>query len=522
MSNNDLIIDNEYMDFFDEASEEIVSDNNQKRWKIMIIDDDQEVHAVTKLVLSDFIFNEITLEFISAYSAKEAKDILVNTSDIAVILLDVVMEEEDSGLKLVRFIREEVKNYEVRIILRTGQPGQAPEKKVIIDYDINDYKEKTELTAQKLFTTIVASIRAYDSIHLTNLNKKGLEKVIEASSYLFEVQSISKLSSVVLEQINSMLCFYRNIPLIKQSSFVAFRNSEGYTLTATSGRFTTEVNKNIEDVLDDNIYSSIMQGIAEKRVFTVDSSIVLHFKSITELEYILFFEGANQFKELDRNLIEIFSNNISNAFENTSLNLKLQDTQKEIIYTLGEIAEARSKETGNHVKRVSEFTKILALKYGMNESEAEIISLASAMHDIGKLGVPASILNKPGRLTDEEFQVIKTHTTIGYDMLKNSTKEIIRTASIIAYQHHEKYNGKGYPNGLKGNEIHLYGRITAIADVFDALGSIRVYKPAWDLERIFDYFRAQRGEHFDPYLIDLFFKNMGEFLAIRESFKDQT
>jgi response regulator RpfG family c-di-GMP phosphodiesterase len=106
-------------------------------------------------------------------------------------------------------------------------------------------------------------------------------------------------------------------------------------------------------------------------------------------------------------------------------------------------------------------------------------------------------------------------------MLKNSTKEIIRTASIIAYHHHEKYNGKGYPNGLKGEEIHIYGRITAIADVFDALGTMRVYKPAWEMDEILEYFKSQRGEHFDPYLLDIFFENIDEFLAIRDSFKDQ-
>jgi response regulator RpfG family c-di-GMP phosphodiesterase len=521
MANNELMIDSEYMDFFDESTDDIYLEDKGKRWKIMIIDDDYEVHTITKLVLSDFAFNNVAIEFIDAYSAKEARELLTQAQDLAIILLDVVMEEEDSGLKLVRFIREELKNYEVRIILRTGQPGQAPEKRVIVDYDINDYKEKTELTAQKLFTTIVASLRAYESIHLTNLNKKGLEKVIEASSYLFEVQSLSKLSAIVLEQINSMLCFYKNIPLREQSSFVAFKNSGSYYITAASGNYTKNFNSDIKNVIPASLYDSIIEGIEERKIFAVDTNIVLHFKSVTDLEYVLFFEGASDFREMDKNLLEIFSHNISNAFENAALNLKLQDAQKEIIYTLGEIAEARSKETGNHVKRVSEFSKLLALKYGMSESDAETISLASAMHDIGKLGVPASILNKPGKLTIEEFEVIKTHTTIGYDMLKNSAKEIIRTASIIAYHHHEKYNGNGYPNGLKGEEIHLYGRITAIADVFDALGTKRIYKPAWDLDKILEYFKAQRGEHFDPHLVDLFFSYIDEFIAIRDSFKDQ-
>ncbi|NLD49962.1 MAG: DUF3369 domain-containing protein [Clostridiaceae bacterium] len=509
------------MNFFDESTEDNAFEDKGKKWKIMIIDDDHEVHTITKLVLSDFVYNNLSLVFIDAYSAKEAKELIQEHNDIAIILLDVVMEEEDSGLKLVHYIRNDLNNGEVRIILRTGQPGQAPEKNVIVDYDINDYKEKTELTAQKLFTTIVASLRTYESIHITNVNKKGLEKVIEASSYLFEVQSISKLSAIVLEQINSMLCFYKNIPVRQQSSFIAFRNQEGYYITAASGNYSSTLNMDIRKVIPESLFLAITDGIKEKKLFNVDNNIVLHFKSVTDLEYVLYFEGADEFSDLDKSLLEIFSNNISNAFENTSLILKLQDAQKEIIYTLGEIAEVRSKETGNHVKRVAEFTRLLALKYGLSESEAETISLASAMHDIGKLGIPSSILNKPGRLTDEEFEIIKTHSTIGYDMLKNSTKEIIRTASIIAYEHHEKYNGSGYPKGLKGKEINLYGRITAIADVFDALGTDRVYKQAWELDKILEYFKSQRGEHFDPDLVDIFFKHIDEFLSIRNSFKDQ-
>lgn len=521
MANNDIVLDGEYMNFFDESTDDSASESTGKKWKIMIIDDDHEVHTITKLVLSDFAYNNLAVEFIDAYSAKEAKELIKKHNDIAIILLDVVMEEEDSGLKLVHYIRNDLNNNEVRIILRTGQPGQAPEKNVIVDYDINDYKEKTELTAQKLFTTVVASLRAYESIHITNVNKKGLEKVLEASSYLFEVQSISKLSGIVLEQINSMLSFYKNIPVTQQSSFIAFRNQESFYITAASGNYSSKINFDIKEVIPESLFSAINNGIKEKKLFNIDNNIILHFKSIIDLEYILFFEGAGELSDLEKNLLEIFSNNISNAFENTSLNLKLQDAQKEIIYTLGEISEVRSKETGNHVKRVAEFTKLLTLKYGLSESEAETISLASAMHDIGKLGIPSSILNKPGKLTEEEFEIIKTHSAIGYDMLKNSSNEIIRTASIIAFEHHEKYNGSGYPQGLKGKEINLYGRITAIADVFDALGSVRVYKPAWELDKILEYFKAQRGEHFDPELTDLFLKNIDEFLSIRDSFKDQ-
>jgi len=203
-----------------------------------------------------------------------------------------------------------------------------------------------------------------------------------------------------------------------------------------------------------------------------------------------------------------------------SLNDEIINTQKEIIYTMGEIAETRSKETGNHVKRVAEYSYILAIKYGLSEEEASTLKLASPMHDIGKVGIPDNILNKSGKLTFEEFEIMKTHTSVGYEMLKHSSKPILQTAAIVSREHHEKYNGKGYPKGLKAEDIHIYARITAIADVFDALGSARVYKEAWDDEKIFNLLKEEKGQHFDPVLIDIFFDSIDEISEIRNKFKD--
>jgi PAS domain S-box-containing protein len=198
------------------------------------------------------------------------------------------------------------------------------------------------------------------------------------------------------------------------------------------------------------------------------------------------------------------------------LNEEIIKTQKEVVFTMGAIGETRSKETGAHVKRVAEYSYRLARLCGFSEEDATLLKRASPMHDIGKVAIPDAILNKPGKLTEEEFEVMKTHSTLGYEMLRSSERPILKASAIIAYTHHEKYNGRGYPRGLKGEEIPLFGRITAIADVFDALGHDRVYKKAWPLEEILELFRKERGEHFDPMLIDLFMEHLDEFLAIRD------
>ncbi|MDD5755174.1 MAG: response regulator [Methylococcales bacterium] len=206
--------------------------------------------------------------------------------------------------------------------------------------------------------------------------------------------------------------------------------------------------------------------------------------------------------------------------EISGLNQEIIDTQRELIFTMGEICETRSLETGKHVKRVAEYSYLLANLCGCDEELAMLIQYASPMHDIGKVAIADAVLNAQRRLTVEEFDVIKTHTTLGFSMLSASQRQLLRMAATIALEHHEKWDGTGYPYGIAGEKISLPGRITAIADVFDALGSERCYKLAWDLPLILNYFREQRGEHFDPILLDLFFEHLDKFLVIRDKFLD--
>ena len=202
------------------------------------------------------------------------------------------------------------------------------------------------------------------------------------------------------------------------------------------------------------------------------------------------------------------------------LNDEIEATQREVVFTLGAIGEHRSKETGNHVKRVAQYTYLLAKYSGLPEEQCDLLKQASPMHDIGKVAIPDSILNKPSKLSPEEFSIMQEHAQLGYDMLQYSKRPLLETAAIVAHQHHERYNGTGYPQSLKGEDIHIYGRITALADVFDALSCHRVYKAAWGNEKTLAHIKKERGEHFDPALVDIFFQNIDEFLAVRSEFED--
>jgi len=200
--------------------------------------------------------------------------------------------------------------------------------------------------------------------------------------------------------------------------------------------------------------------------------------------------------------------------ELVALNNEIEKTLRETVFTMGVIEEQRSKETGNHTHRVSLYSQLLARKIGLSEKDIDLIAAAAPLHDLGKIGIPDSILLKPGRLTDEEHEIMKNHTRIGYTMLSHSKRDILKAGGIIALQHHEKWDGSGYPQGLKGEEIHIYGRIIALADVFDALAFRRVYKEAWELTRVITWITEQRGKHFDPTLVDVFLESQDEITDI--------
>lgn len=324
----------------------VYAEKAQQYWKIMIIDDDVSVHNVTKLALRNFTFEGRKIQFISGYSGKDAQRLMREHPDTAILLLDVVMEEDDAGLKVARYIRKELNNPFVRIILRTGQAGQAPEEKVIIEYDINDYKEKTELTARRLFTTIVAALRAYRDIMTINANRRGLEKIIDASASIFKIQSMSKFASGILAQLVSLLGLNKNSLYCHASGFAAARNDDKFLILAATGDFEQYLNQNIADVLPAAIYDQLIQVFAAKQSMYFGNHYIGYCHSTTSSESIIYLGGLHHLTEVEKDLVTVFFNNVSTAFDNIYLNQELSNDQLELLCTLGEIAEARSRETG--------------------------------------------------------------------------------------------------------------------------------------------------------------------------------
>lgn len=216
--------------------------------------------------------------------------------------------------------------------------------------------------------------------------------------------------------------------------------------------------------------------------------------------------------------LNIYNASIIKAIEQRSQELK--ESQIEVIECLGYAAEFRDSETGMHTIRVGHYSQCLAKAIGMSDKEAESLLYSAPMHDVGKIGIPDKILLKPGKLDGNEWQIMKRHASIGETILNRSTNKLLQQASIIAANHHEKWDGSGYPNGLKGTNIPLYGRIVAIVDVFDALTMERPYKKAWSIESAIELISSESGKHFDPTLAELFIDNLEDILAIKNKYAD--
>jgi response regulator RpfG family c-di-GMP phosphodiesterase len=487
-------------------------------WKVLIVDDEPEVHQVTRLVLASFRFESRPLELISAFSAAEARERMHEHPDTAVMLLDVVMETEHAGLDVVRAVREDLANHRVRIVMRTGQPGQAPEQDIISAYDINDYKEKTELTAQRLSTTLFSALRAYRDLMTIESSKDGLERVLRASADVFSQRDASSFAACVLDQLtrltrsgaNTMLC------RVEHGAGAHYR----YPITMASTAHADKIGRSAEQVLPLPRMESLHRALRKRRHIFAEDHYVLHFIDSEERESLLYIGENSALGEVERKLIEVFSANVSMAFENLHLNQELVDSQLEMIWLLAGAAETRSRETANHVKRVGLMSEMLGHAYGLDFKASEALRLAAPLHDIGKIGIPDAILNKPGPHTPEEAVVMRSHARLGAQLLASSRRPLLQLASQICLEHHENWDGSGYPNGLKGEDISLEGRIVALADVFDALGSARCYKDPWTLVRIRAFISDQVGRKFDPRLVTLLFENWDEAESLRQRFPD--
>jgi response regulator RpfG family c-di-GMP phosphodiesterase len=488
-------------------------------WKVLLVDDEPDIHDITKLTLARFRLDGRSLSFLHAYSGEEAKQVIAREKDIALVFLDVVMEREDSGLEVARWMRQELDNQFTRIVLRTGQPGQAPEERVIVDYDINDYKEKTELDRTKLFTTTFAALRAYrdimkveDARRVQLTYREGLERVIAASAHIFQQRNLKDFASGLLQQVVALLRLEQSM-LLRVTGASVITGESRYEILARIGEMgESDIGPELVAQLDEARHNRISKLHGD--------TYVGYFPNNSGKASLLVLKGVDEISEIDVQLLDVFCSGVAIAFDNILLNQEITDTQAELILRLGDVVESRSNEAGNHVRRMAQVCHLLAEESGMSDDETAVLMHAAPMHDIGKIATPDAVLLKPGRLTPEEWEVMKLHPTVGLQILDGSQRPILKAAAVIAHQHHEKWDGSGYPQGLKAEQIHPYARIVAVADVFDALTHERCYKEAWPIGQVRDYLREVAGHHLDPHYVDILIKNIDKAAEINRRWPD--
>jgi CheY-like chemotaxis protein len=322
------------------SDEELAPAPNEKNsWKILIVDDEPDLHTVTELALRHFSFEGKSLSFLHAYSGKQAEKQITEHPDTALILLDVVMETEDAGLLVAKHIRETLDNHMVRILLRTGQPGVAPERDVIVNYEINEYRTKDELTAQRLFTTFIAALRNYRDLRMIERNRRGLEKIVGATGTLFEMQSIEHFMSSALTELKTLLGLGDDEAFYCPATCFSTADAAGKLNAPESCENKSSCAQIPAAILHDT-----------RKTDTQRNSLFFHDGCATYLfignkkSNMICLHGRENLSQVDRHLLEVFCSNIPIAIDNISLRQEIEDTQKEVVYRMGATAnDARAK-----------------------------------------------------------------------------------------------------------------------------------------------------------------------------------
>ncbi|MCC4274000.1 HD domain-containing phosphohydrolase [Marinomonas communis] len=488
-------------------------------WKVALIDDEDDIIAVSEMVLKRLQVDDRPLVFLKAHSAKEAMQLFEEHSDIAIAMVDVVMENDHAGLDLVKWIRESHKNTSTRLVLRTGQPGQAPEEDVIRNYDINDYKNKTELNSTRLKTTIYSAIRSYRDIKEVEQGHKGLEDVVNATTRVLQSHNSESYCMQVLDELKkltsddniSISLHYKSRNVLDQlETLKMYHDGTDFTLLTDSE----------DDPYPKSASASLKLAMELESDVQTDNSFTCFTRLSQTNECSVSVSHELPLSSLTRKLLNVLLTKAIIIFESLTRREEVERTQQELMFILGEAIEQRSKETGCHVRRVSLISEFLARKYGLNEAMVSLIKHATPMHDIGKIAIPEHILHKPAKLDIDEWTTMQTHAQVGYDLLCHSKKALPLVGASIALNHHEKWNGKGYPAGLAAEDIPIEGRIMAIADVIDALAARRAYKEPWSNERILELLHEERGQHFDPALCDIAIEHFDDIMKLRDQFPD--
>lgn len=460
--------------------------------KVLYVEDESEIRQNIQRLLS-MIFPTVDV----ASNGREGLEKYLQTS-YPLVISDILMPEMN-GVEMIREIRKINPGQNFVITSACEESSFLLE---LINLGVAQFILKPLNTDQIIKTLHTVVLNIYNAKKVEEFTHSLKQEVLHQSTLLEQYKDIVDVTTIV-----SKADLKGRISYVNE----AFCKASGYSAEELIGK-----NHNIvrHPDMPSEVFSNMWKSILDKKTW---HGTIKNRKK--DGSYYITDSTVKPIVDEYGNIIEFMSirYDVTMLFD---LNQEIWKTQHELLYLLGEVGETRSRETGNHVRRVAKYSKLLGELHGLGEEEINLLYSASPMHDIGKIGIPDAVLLKPGKLDETEFLTMKKHAEIGFEILKNSKRPMLEAAAIIAHEHHERWDGKGYPQNLSGEQIHIYGRITALADVFDALGCARIYKKSWPMEEVIDYIKLESGKQFDPHLVDLFIENLDKFIAISEEFGD--
>ncbi|RUO34585.1 DUF3369 domain-containing protein [Aliidiomarina soli] len=474
----------------------------QDYWKILIVDDEPEVHAVTKLALSDFSFLGRGLEFHSAFSGEEARELATNHPDAAIVLLDVVMESDDAGLHVAKFIREELGNRFTRIILRTGQPGQAPERTVIVNYDINDYKSKTELTAQKLFTAVMSSLRSYRDIISIDHSRRGLEKVIASSTNLFALQSMEHFVDGLVQQLSWVIGGARQT---LYATAGRSPNPEQMVIRAAYGEDADQLmNQQIKAALPKKVLPEVDKVVRSHGIYYGDDFVLAYCPSQCRPQgALLCMTGLTRpLSDSEKELLQLFADNVQLAHDNVTC---LQDTDELLAQLVARLMELEQTHVAEQLDKQSAYVR-------MTHELAQATEMGAAR--VQQTATAATLYERAERLFAVMDNQPATKVSPCQERLKRAVRPLHMAESDVAQiayralnERLERWDGLGLPAGKQGEAIAMESQVLVLAFHLFKLAQEDLTE-AELLARL----DAERNRHFAPQLLKAVKQNLSSLL----------
>ncbi|WP_298369005.1 response regulator [Azospirillum sp.] len=484
-------------------------------FSILVVDGTPTLLTLAEEALADLSVDGASVRLIGASSAAEARQALYDSPEIAVILLEPVLEQERAGLDLIAHIRNDLGNQRTRVVVCTAHPDSINEEEVISGADVSDYRAKATLTPRALRTAVTGQLRAFASLQALAAGRKGLARMLVATTGLLELRTPETLFPNILPRVVGLLGIGRHALLCIQGDTQP--RDRKIRVRASIGRFAPWKDVELSALGEARIEAALARLSPSSETIVEADFCALRLRANGGVTGMIYVEGRNDGTAREWQLLELFRNKCAIAFENALLFEELNIAQKATVLAMGSLTEYKDNAAPGHLQRIERLVgeiarELLARGQFSDELDAECvekIGLAALLHDVGMMSVSDETLGMPGELASNDLVAIRRHTEIGHRILSAVAaplrgRSLLSIAAEIARYHHERYDGSGYVEGLAGDAIPISARITAVADVFDALITHRPYRSAWTVEQAIDWIRARSGQDFDPRVVEAF------------------